>query len=268
MLVKLFKQEMKAKGRVMLLIYEVLAAVTLLIVMVGIYNQHVQSRMSHIIYAVSGAVYLITIPVLVIIAFIYLCVSFYQSMYTAQGYLTHTLPVKTTSILNIKIAASLAHMMLTAAVVFVLAVISGLIIDRTVVYELWHMLGPAMQNVYEQTGVHGAVFIGSAVVMMFLGCLDALLLFFAGSSIGQLFHRSKGAWGIAAGISLYYMSQIISIFAAALLAAFLTEKYSGNLSDLVILSWMIPGTMAVLGFWAVVYYLISRVIVQKHLNLE
>ncbi len=228
MLVKLFKQEMKAKGRVMLLIYEVLAAVTLLIVMVGIYNQHVQSRMSHIIYAVSGAVYLITIPVLVIIAFIYLCVSFYQSMYTAQGYLTHTLPVKTTSILNIKIAASLAHMMLTAAVVFV----------------------------------------GSAVVMMFLGCLDALLLFFAGSSIGQLFHRSKGAWGIAAGISLYYMSQIISIFAAALLAAFLTEKYSGNLSDLVILSWMIPGTMAVLGFWAVVYYLISRVIVQKHLNLE
>ena len=48
MLVKLFKQEMKAKGRVMLLIYEVLAAVTLLIVMVGIYNQHVQSRMSHI----------------------------------------------------------------------------------------------------------------------------------------------------------------------------------------------------------------------------
>lgn len=268
MLAKLFKQEMKAKGRVMLLIYEVLAAVTLLIVMVGIYNQHVQSRMSQIIYAVSGAVYLVTIPVLVIVAFIYLCVSFYQSMYTAQGYLTHTLPVKTTSILNIKIAASLAHMMLTAAVVSALVLISGLIIEGIGIYELQHILGLAMQNIYKYTGIHGAVFIGLAVVMMFLGCLDALLLFFAGSSIGQLFHRSKGAWGIAAGIGLYYMSQIISVSAAVLFAAFLTEKYSGNLSDLVIMSWVIPGTMAVFGFWAVVYYLISRVIVQKHLNLE
>lgn len=268
MLAKLFRQDMKSKGRVLLLIYEILAAATLLVVLVGVFDKYAHSGVSGMIYMVSGSLYFMTILVLVVTTFIYQCVSFYQSMYSAQGYLTHTLPVKTTTILNAKIAASLVQMVLTAAVVLALVVIGGICIDGTGIRELLHVLDMSMQDIYEQTGIRGAVFVGYGIVMLLLGCLNALLLFFAGSSIGQLFHKSKGAWGIAAGIGLYYITQIITMIVLVIAAAYLTEMFQNELSDLTILGYVMPGMVVLFVFWAVVYYMISRVIVQKHLNLE
>lgn len=268
MLVKLLKQEMKSKIRVMLLIYEILAAATLLVGIVALYNKYVHSRVSNMIYVVSGSLYIVTIVVLVITSFIYLCVSFYQSMYSAQGYLTHTLPVKTTAVLNTKIAASFVYMVLTAAVVLVLVGINGLIVDGIGIGELFRTAGLVMQNIYDETGINGAFLIGFVIIIGMLGCLDALLLFFAGSSIGQLFHRSKGAWGIAAGIGLYYVTQIITLVIIVLVANAAAAAYRNHLTYDVILGWVMPGMIAVFSFWAVVYYIISRIIVQKHLNLE
>ena len=131
-----------------------------------------------------------------------------------------------------------------------------------------------MQSIYEGTGIPGQIFAAFVVVIALIGWLDALLLFFAGSSIGQLFHRSKGAWGIAASIGLYYVSQIVTLIVIACVGGFMfvsnTEVYvnsSGGPTALVMYPLMV-GIIVMLAFWAVVYYIISRVIVSKHLNLE
>ena len=175
-------------------------------------------------------------------------------MYSEQGYLTHTLPVKTTHILHVKIVVSFAYLFLTAVLCLLSFCSIGIVIDGTSIGQIMDVIKIAVAD---------AVFLLFFAVMAVFGCLNALLLFFAGSSIGQLFHRSKGACGIAAGIGLYYMSQIVSLIAVAV--GFFVYTSVADAHEAV---WAMGGTCLLALFWTAVYYTICRVIVQKHLNLE
>ena len=62
---------------------------------------------------------------------------------------------------------------------------------------------------------------------------------------------------------LYYGTQVVSLF-LVLLGAGLFEMLSvGNLA-----LWAMGGVCLLMTVWAVVYYMINRVVVQRHLNLE
>ena len=124
-------------------------------------------------------------------------------------------------------------------------------------------IGKGIDEISKEVQVPVFVLVMFFILMAILGCLNALLMFFAGSSIGQLFHRSKGACGIAAGIGLYYVSQIASL-AAVLIGVLLTEAISAVPE----FAWFMGGACLVALIWTVFYYMICRVIVKKHLNLE
>lgn len=263
MLGKLFRYEAKTQGKVIAGMYGALTAATVLIIFVCCLSKAIHARVFGSIFMISCALYAMTVLVVVIVNFIYLCFRFYQSMYSGQGYLTHTLPVKTTYILHVKIAVSFGYLFLTAILCLVSFFMIGMVMEGISVVQIIDVIKTAVAQTSAQLHVPGAVFVLFFVVMAVLGCLNALLLFFAGSSIGQLFHRSKGAWGIAAGIGLYYMSQIVSLIAVAV--GFLLYTSIPGVATSV---WALGGGCLLAVFWSVVYYTICRVIVQKHLNLE
>lgn len=274
MLKKLFRHEFRSKGGVLLLFCEIMMIATVLMCIASLINKYAANAVSRIIYGIVGGCFFATIVILVVTWFIYLCVHFYRTMYSAQGYLTHTLPVKSSSVLNVKIIVSEIQLVIVVAAVLIFIVIAGIVNDGIAIGELTQSVGALMQSIYEGTGIPGPIFAAFVVVIALIGWLDGLLLFFAGSSIGQLFHRSKGAWGIAASIGLYYVSQIITVIMIACVGGFMfvsnTEVYvnsSGGPTAMVVYPVM-GGIIAMLAFWAVVYYIISRVIVSKHLNLE
>ncbi len=263
MLGKLFRHEAKIQGKVVAGMYGALVAATTLMIAIYYLSRFANARVFQSIFMIACALYGMTVIVVVIVNFIYLCFRFYKSMYSEQGYLTHTLPVKTTHILHVKIVVSFAYLFLTAVLCLLSFCSIGIVIDGTSIGQIMEVIKIAVADTAAQLRIPDAVFLLFFAVMAVLGCLNALLLFFAGSSIGQLFHRSKGACGIAAGIGLYYMSQIVSLIAVAV--GFFVYTSVADAHEAV---WAMGGGCLLVLFWTAVYYTICRVIVQKHLNLE
>lgn len=265
MLGKLWKQELKTQGKPVSVMYGVLAAATIFtIVMYFICRFAGEKPFGTVFVAVCG-IYGLTIIVTFVVNFIYLCFHFYQSMYSAQGYLTHTLPVKSTQILHVKIAVSFGYLFLTGICCVVSFLVIGLAVEGIGIGALAGVIGKAIRDTSEELGIPGGLFVLFFLLLFIFGFLNSLLLFFAGSSIGQLSHRSKGAYGIAASIGLYYASQIVSMI-VIFLGCLLYTKLFGSFSSVSFLA--IGGATLLLFCWAAVYYFICRVIVQKHLNLE
>ena len=263
MLGKLWKQEVKTQGRTVCGMYGVLGIATvLLIVLYGI-SRFADARILGTVFMITCGIYALTVIVVVVVNFVYLCFQFYRSMYSEQGYLTHTLPVKTTQILNVKVAVSFGYLFLTGVLSVLSFVIIGMTVDRIQIGTMLDRIGRAIHETGQVLGIPGAVFVLFVLLLFIFGCLNALLMFFAGSSIGQLFHRSKGAYGIAAGIALYYCSQIVSLI-LILLGYFVYVQLSAE-HEIV---WAMAGGCLLAFSWSVVYYMICRVIVQRHLNLE
>lgn len=263
MLGKLWKQEVKTLGRTVCGMYGVLGIATVLLIVLHLISRFADVQLFETIFMVTCSIYAITVIVAVVVNFVYLCYQFYRSMYSEQGYLTHTLPVKTTQILNVKVAVSFGYLFLTGVLSILSFVIIGMAADGIQVGTMFAMIAQAVRETAEILQIPGAVFVLFVLLMFVFGCLNALLLFFAGSSIGQLFHRSKGAYGIAAGIALYYCSQIVSLI-LVVLGYFVYVQLSEKRD----IAWAMAGGGLLAFSWTVVYYMICRVIVQKHLNLE
>lgn len=263
MLGKLFKQEAKTQGKTVWGMYGVLITTTLLVIALFLISRAGKRPMQGI-FLFGSTVYGITVIVVFVVNFVYLCFHFYQSMYSAQGYLTHTLPVKTTQILHVKIIVSFMYLFLTGIISIFSFFLIGMVVDGTSISTMFSLLQKVVQDTAAAMGISGTMYVLFLLVALILGCLNALLLFFAGSSIGQLAHRSKGAYGIAAGIGLYYFSQMITVI-LLLLGAFVLFP---NMPEKQIAPLTMAGSCLSLSAWAVIYYMISRVIVQKHLNLE
>lgn len=263
MLIKLVRQEMKTQGRTISVMYGVLAIAAILVSVLYLLSTKIDAEILGTVFMVSCSLYAMTVVIVVVVNFIYLCFHFYQSMYSAQGYLTHTLPVKTLQILHVKVAVSFGYLFVTGLLCMLSFAVIGTAVDGLSLTALLDIIGQALQQTAQELGISPVAFVCFFLLLFVFGCLDALLMFFAGSSIGQLFHRSKGACGIAASIGLYYCSQIVSLL-VILLGYLLYQGLSGTQAAL----WAISGSCLLLFGWTMVYYIICRVIVQKHLNLE
>lgn len=264
MLKKLFRQEMKVQGKAIAGVYGVMLSATALMAVLALIGQHFPNKVIGAVCIVGGMLYVLTMVVVFVATFIYLCSHFYKSMYSAQGYLTHTLPAKASQILNVKIAVSWAYLCLTGVMELISVLAVGMIKSGIGAAAFFQQILQLFQSMADEMGVSGLLL---AMVLFFLfvfGFLASLLLFFAGSSIGQLFNRSKAACGIAASVALYYLSQIASVIVAAVSAWLFLAKAG---MDVVSKCFLAVSPLG-LFFWAAIYYMISRHIVQNHLNLE
>lgn len=263
MLKKLFRQEIKVQGKMVTGMYGVLAAATLLLIALFYIGKIPGQNVYKNVFIVGCVIYIMTMVVVAVVIFIYLCFHFYKTMYSEQGYLTHTLPVKTTHILNVKIAVSFGFLFMTAVLCILSFCIIGMTVEGMQIGELIDLLGKVVADSSRAMHISGFAYCAIILTSMVLGSLNALLLFFAGSSIGQLFHRSKGVCGIAAGIGLYYVTQILSM--AAIFFGYLFFEALPAMQNM---TGIMAGACLLGLLWTVIYYTICRVIVMKHLNLE
>ena len=262
MLKTLVKHEVKSTGRVMCAVYAIFAVATVLACIFGFLGRHTgDNGISSGFWSVPLIFYAVTLMILMVASLIYLCWRFYYTMYSAQGYLTHTLPVKTSWILNCKILVSACFFLIACVACTVSMAITGAVVTGEGIGVIIDVIKLTVSEGAKTFHMHQVLFVIFVAAIMCLAILNYLLMFFAGSSIGQLSKRSKGAAGIAAGIGLYYASQIITIIFIVVGYVFLRQFI---VPDRVVL--FLVTALEVL--WVTVYYLISRVILVRHLNLE
>ena len=278
MLGKLFKYEFKNTAKVMLAIYGVLVFTTLL-VSIGSSMKAMQGvnltdvpPVVELFFAASVLMYVLSIFALFTVSYVYLCIHFYKTMYSDQGYLTHTLPVKPVTLFNVKLVTSLVWMILTA-VLFALSIFAFLIgASRGEIFSS-EVAGRMAEIIkYEFVPIFGMTFgqfLLFIILSFIISCLSYLLMIFASISIGQLFTGHKIAGSFAAGVVIYMVQQVIATIVILVtgFSTFLDYEKIVTFADVLFSPAMII-SMVISVLFTVALYVICIVMQTRHLNLD
>lgn len=262
----------------MLTIYAVLVAVTAL----GMTFLSINSRQNGpgmtgtALIAIFMFVYVLSMFALIIITYVYVSMHFYKTMYSAQGYLTHTLPVSPVTTFFAKLGTGLVWMLFS--VLLLLVSILG-IAGAASGPDFWNNLKnidmDAVNAVLSyNTGLTLPGFIGIVCILMLVSCLNYVLLFYTSCSIGQLFGQYKLAASIIAGIVLYFAQQVVAmiillvfLFCTAdnvsAIGVFLSDSAATAQLNISIGIAIIPSLI-----FSIIYCIVNIIILRKHINLD
>ncbi len=205
---------------------------------------------------------------------IYLGVHFYHSMYTDEGYLTFTLPVKKSRILLSKILADgLWMLIITLAVYASVAVLVGTVCNLFLSGGLWRYLSEFRWEILDllrsEFGFDVTLWAVILVISSIVGPFCSLIILYGAISIGQLFPKHRVLMAIVSYAGIVILSMILnsvtqSIYSTHMLSQTLTDSYILNsyVDTNSITSLLLEVVMAVL------LYLASYLITEKKLNLE
>lgn len=279
MLGKLFKYEFKNTSKLMLTVYGIFIISTI-ISTIGLSTNVLQTdidRLPLIFQLMFFAVmmlYILSMFALFLVTFVYLCIHFYKTMYSDQGYLTHTLPVKPVALFNVKLTTAWVWMM-GSMILFVLSIFimmfgatQGELIDIVLNSPI-----PQILEQFEQVfGMKFLTFILLMFVMMAFSCVSYLLMVYVSISIGQLFNQHKIVMAVVAGIVIYVLEQIANSIIVLLAGnsyfnTYVYEGFNVTVSD-IMFSTPVVASMIVSLLFAIAFYAICAEIQKKHINLD
>lgn len=280
MLGKLFKYEFKNTYKIMLTIYAVLMGVTILGAIIlstpAIQNNQIDdSPVLTLLVSSFFLLYMLSAFALFIVTYVYICIRFYKTMYSDQGYLTHTLPVSSFSIFNVKLLTSLVWT-IGSLVFFILSVFLLLLgaSRGELITKISYGMGFAdfASEFHSVMGMSIGVFILYVIVMTVFSCLSTLLMIFASISVGQLFNQHKIVAAIVTGLVLYFVQQtfgtIILLFTSgSLFSVDYAYTETVTVADILLSPSVLGGTILSLLF-TVGFYITCVVILKKHINLD
>lgn len=276
MLGKLLKYEFKNTAKVMLTIYLVVIAVSILNAItlnLDITSTHTSTFMSVIEFSFL-LLYVLTLFALFIVTYIYVCYHFYKTMYSDQGYLTHTLPVGPLTTFHAKLLTAFIWMtcsiaLLILSIFLLLAVVTHGGIFSSANWQLF------ITELETEFNISFGLFLAYMLIGILLSIVHALLIIYASASVGQLSNTNKVAFSIVAGIIFYFAEQLISTVVLLIFGlhffhpVMITEAgtnttYTESMSFLSVLNTGLIITV----IFAAIYYVISTVIIKKHINLD
>ncbi len=207
---------------------------------------------------------------------IYVGVHFYKTMYTDQGYLIHTLPVKKHHIFLSKIFVSGVWVLFInlSLVISVVVLSFGMVqgVTAGVASEVdWSMFWSEMGVVFEELNVNTAHMLIVIILIVVLTPFTSVLQIFGALTIGQLSKKYKLLMGILAYIGLLVVNSIISALVQTITTFGYAFNYGMSGSDEMPTGYLLAAydstlvTSCVLG---VVLYFVSYHIMNKKLNLE
>lgn len=220
----------------------------------------------------SSAMLFVSCMALTILASAVAVIRFYKNMYTAEGYLTFTLPVTNTQHILVKLLCALlcqATAVLTVIIAIVIASsgepLSTLFGNLSlIVNELSVMLG----------GGNLVAFAIEGLLLLLLAAASNMLLFYTCITIGQLAKKNRILMAIGAYFIYYVASQVLStVFTIVFTVISMTTLLDG------IMQWVVMhfalATHLYFGILilfsaalSVAFFLITRGIMTKKLNLE
>ena len=227
-----------------------------------------------IIAGLSLVLYIFSLFALTITVFVYFVVRFYRNMYTNEGYLMHTLPVKSWELLFSKGLVFFIWTLLSALVmifsVLLLVLTAVSTIDGVALSTIWANLRAELPTLSaEWKEIFGFGFGGyfaTMAVSALISIVYSILMIYTSISIGQLFHKFKILASFIAYACINFVVQLLtSLFQVPLMATGFDENINeiGNVFSTTI--WLALALSAVL---AVVYAFVTNYIMSKKLNLD
>ena len=262
---------MKATYKVMLLIN----AIVLALGIVGHFilgSAFFQNQGLSMLQGSALGVYILGIVAAFIITIIYIMVRYYKTMYTTEGYLTFTLPVSTTSIINAKVINGFIWRLVNTSVTIfsVFILISSVFFTEDID---WSEMGPAMEEFTRLTGVSFGYIVTVFVIMTIMSCLTGVLVYYFCLTVGQLWQKHKVVGAILTYIVIYVVNQVLTM-AIMLTTGFskfmyMTETTGPTMQDVAVFYQQIITSVIVESIvFSVIYYLGCVLISKKKVNLD
>ena len=273
MVKKLYKYELAYYFKMLSPAYIALLGVALLGRFVAIFENESVS------YSIlrGSTVFALVVAIIAVIGFTFAfsIIRYYKSMYSGEGYLTHTLPVKVDNLITVKLftafLVNVFSLIMTFVAVFLFTVGEWFNeIAKAAEYIIKNMFAeiPA-----EYLG-HVGWYIVQMVLMLIVSTFVSILMYYMCISIGQLFNKNRilGAIGVYFGLYMLYqtietvVTIIVSVIFADKIEIFfnsLTEAQALNFVHIVMLVSLVLKIAVGLA-----YYFVVRFINTKKLNLE
>ena len=263
---KLVKNEFRNIGKLLLLINVIVLGMHLLsVVFEQVYNSGVfTGTIFEKIFGIFAGIYIISIFAVNIILVLVFAVRFYRKVYSVEGYLTHTLPVKKSAIYFAMLISASVGSIITAAVSlgypFIRIVNEVLAVGKSSLSDLF-----MVATRYNVTGLTYFLFILGAVCSVFA----AFGLVFLCISIGQNWKAHPVLGSI---ISYWLITTVLQIFGAIVMVSSANSTVVENMFNDI----RTPGAiMNAIACWGIgievagiaIMSVISIVIMKKKLNL-
>ena len=272
MLGKVMKYEWISTGRILVLLHLVLAVFTVignleLRIMNGS-DSVIPENTRALIEGITMTVYVLIVFTAFVGTTVYLIVRFYKSMYTDEGYLTHTLPVGTHSLLWGKTIVAFCWMLIDMAAV-VLSVSTIVVAGTGTTYmDIWQEILKMFDDpVASEMIPHLIPLIMIGGILQLLCTWEKITASFA---LGQLANEHRVLLSIAIYIGLNIVSNIVAfvvmfngMVAISRMASIDSPELAFGLMHGVSVSAIIFNLV-----FAAVFYVITYMVTSRKLNLE
>ena len=160
--------------------------------------------------SIALALIIMGLVVFIIISLVLILVRFYKNFFTDEGYLTFTLPVKCSELINSKLISGLI-MMASSIIVFVLDVF--IILGQDISEPIFEFLASAIK----ESGVYFFICTIEGFIIMVLGYLFSLLFAFNCITFASIITKKAR---VITAIGIYYGANSIFSFIGQLLFLF------------------------------------------------
>jgi hypothetical protein len=262
MLGKLIKHEFKAVSKILGIFHIALFINTIMGVIAISLNKNEKweyiSNLTLILYILI----LIAVGVAVLI---YIVVRFYRNLFTDEGYLMNTLPVKSHELILSKLIVGFVwcniNVFCTIISIFILVLSQT---SLSSILDVWNELS---RSAFVDLGLD----IGNLVLLAVFGSIVSvfymLIMFYAAIAIGHTFGKHKVLFSLGAYVVLYILSQIVSTI-VLIPFGFVSLVYTDTPDLAFYLSPMMYISYAASFGLIIVYFIITNHILNKKLNLE
>lgn len=261
MLAKLMKYDLKSLLKGVLPIY-------LIGIVLAIVSRLFDVLVDHLSFLSITAGFMLFFFILAMIAIPFftlgiVVMKYYNTMVKDEAYLTHTLPVKKSTLVLSKIIDGFILMVISTIVIILCIAIRLFMIDGvfTALKEVW----------LSSVEVLGLSFWIIIIVAFFLGFISFFTCVFAAISFGQKHNNNKFIMSFVYYIAIYYINQIVSVV-LLIVPVYLNKSWwntlnSENVSIEFINGYLLVALVISLVMSAV-YYFITVNNMTKKLNLE
>lgn len=264
---KLIKYDFTSYMRLLLPVQLILLGIAALNRIVQLFEN--SSDTYNIFFNSSIVLYVISISVLMVLTLVVSIVRFYQGMYSSEGYLSHTLPVTPTQHIFSKLLTSVLFYLGSFLAIFLSFMIVTL---GEVNIELFKAAGYLIGKLGEVIHGHIVLFALESILLILGSVVASTLCMYFCISVGQLAKKRKilAAFGVYFGLYCFgqVVATVIIVIVSALSFQFM-EEFAEWVSQHMVafLHIVFCGGIVLESIMSLIYFLITRFIMSKKLNL-
>ena len=268
MVKKLIKHEWIALLRKMIQIWAVVLGVSVITRLVYLVAD--DSVGADILCGSSAVLYVLALLVCLVLTAVNLIVRFYKNMFTAEGYLTLTLPATQTQHLLAK-GISAFSIVLCSTVVCILSV--GVVTFGDLAVEIFKAADYLLRGIQTTLGSDLTLFVIEGILFLIFYAIMEIYFFYMIMSLGQLAKKNR----VAASVGIYFLFYFGFQFLATIFTIIFSTTpfvtigiFDGpeEISPIPIVHTVAVVLIAGCCVLTVVWFLISRHVLTKKLNLE